>query len=79
MDQCLSSRVCEEGPDLCNIVKVVKRGFDNLVDMRLKGEGGIKDSGQGCLLGGMGDSGAINGESGVIDLAEGGLELMRKS
>ena len=43
MDQSLSSRACEKGPDLCEIAKLVKGGFDNLTDMGFEGEGGIKD------------------------------------
>ena len=34
--------------DLCNIAKVVKIGFDDLADMRLEGEGGIKDHWYSC-------------------------------
>ena len=48
---CFSSRVCERGPDFCNIAKVLEREFDNLVDVGLRGEVG---SHQGCVPGRMG-------------------------
>ena len=72
MDQCLSSRVCEEGPDLCNIAKAVENGFDDLAEMRFEGAGGIKDHTKVACLEGRRDSSAIYGESGVVDSAEGG-------
>ena len=59
--------------DLCNIAKVVKIGFDDLADMRLEGEGGIKDHTKVACLERRRDSFAIYGESGVVDSAEGGL------
>ena len=74
MDQSLSSRACEKGPDLCEIAKLVKGGFDNLTDMGFEGEGGIKDHSKVAHLRGRGDSGAVDGECGVVDSAEGGLE-----
>ena len=73
MDKCLSRRACESGPDLCDIAKGVKGGFDNLMDMRFEREGGIKDHAKVVCLGRRGDSGANNGECGVVDSAEGGL------
>ncbi|KAK0149403.1 DENN domain-containing protein 4C [Merluccius polli] len=41
--------------------------------MRLEGEGRVKDHAKVACLGRRGDSGAINGERGVVDFAEGGL------
>ena len=72
MDKCLSSRACKSTTDLCNIAKVVERGFDSLADMRLEGEGRVKDHAKVACLERRGDSGAINGECGVLDSAEGG-------
>lgn len=38
----LGSRGCEGGSDLGNIAQVVEGDFDNLADVGLKGEAGIK-------------------------------------
>ena len=51
MDQGLSSRACEGGPDLCSFVKVVERGFDDFVDMRFRGRGLDQGSLRGCVSG----------------------------
>ena len=44
VDECQSQQEgVRIGSDLCNIAKVVEGGFDNLADVRLEGEGGVKD------------------------------------
>ena len=73
VDQCLSSGVCEEGPDLYNIAKAVENVFDDLAELRFEGEGEIKDHSKVTCLDGRRESSAIYGESGVVDSAEGGL------
>lgn len=43
VDQCYSNRACKRGPDLGDIAKEIDRGFDNLANIGVKGEGGVKD------------------------------------
>lgn len=73
MDESFSSGRCERGSEFGDVAEMKEGGFNDMADVRLKGEGGIKDHAKIAGLGRWGDSGAIDGESGVIDFAECGF------
>lgn len=78
MNESFSSGGCERGSDFGDVAEVKEGGFNDLTDVRLKGEGGIKDNAKVAGLGRWGDNGAVDGESGVIGFAECGFGADQK-
>lgn len=78
MNESFSSGGCERGSDFGDVTEVEERGFDDMADVGLKGEGGIKDHTKVSGLGRWGDNGVVNGESGVIGFAECGFGANEK-
>ena len=52
----------QRGTEACNVTKVKEGGFGDVVDIRYKGKGGIKDRSKVVDAGGGGDVGAIDVE-----------------
>lgn len=58
MDECFSCSGRQRGTEPCNIAKVKEGNFGDVVDMRYKGKGRIKDGSKVADAGGSGDIGA---------------------
>ena len=70
MNDSFNSRGCERGSDFGDVAEMKEGDFNDMTDMGLKGEGGIKDHAKVAGLGRWEDNSAIDDESGDIDFAE---------